>query len=137
MATTMNALHAPRDLQPYVRVAATGRPDDVVAAHRRLAAAGVLATLVLAVLLLITIEVRPGGTPASAAGSGPASASQPAVLPAGVADRFYIVEQGDSLWSIARALAPFRDVRTYVDELEALNGGTSIQPGQRLVLPGG
>ena len=137
MATTMNALHAPRDLQPYVRAATSSRPHDVVAARRRLAVAGVLATVVLAVLLLIAIEVRPGGTPASAAGSGPASASQPAVLPAGVADRFYIVEEGDSLWSIARALAPFRDVHAYVDELEALNGGTSIQPGQRLVLPGG
>ena len=135
MAATMNALHARRDLQPYVTV--TARPSDSVVARRRLVVVGVLVALALAVVLLLAIEVRPGGIPASAAGSGPASASQPAVLPAGVADRFYIVEAGDSLWSIARALAPFRDVRAYVDELEALNGGTSLQPGQRLVLPGG
>ena len=135
MAATMNALHAPRDLQPYVTV--TARPSDAVVARRRLVAISMLVALAFAVVLLLAIEVRPSGIPASAAGSGPSSASQPAVLPAGVADRFYIVEQGDSLWSIARALAPFRDVRTYVDELEALNGGTSIQPGQRLVLPGG
>ena len=137
MAATMNALHAPRDLQPYVTVAVAARPSDEVLARRRLVAVGVLVALALAVVLLLAIEVRPSGIPASAAGSGPSSASQPAVLAAGVADRFYIVEAGDSLWSIARALAPFRDVRAYVDELDALNGGTSLQPGQRLVLPSG
>ncbi|MGD9705623.1 MAG: LysM peptidoglycan-binding domain-containing protein [Acidimicrobiia bacterium] len=127
MATTMNLL------QPYVGT----RDVDRRFVRRRTAAAGILLALCVALgIALFQLEVRPGGIPASAAGSGPASASQPAVLPAGVADRFYIVEAGDSLWSIARAHAPHRDVRVYADELEELNGGTRIQPGQRLLLPG-
>ena len=128
MATTMNLL------QPYVGT----RHVDPRIARRRVTTVVVLLALCVALgVAVFQFAVRPGGIPASAAGSGPASASQSVVLPAGVADRFYIVEAGDSLWSIARALAPFRDVRAYVDELEALNGGTSLQPGQRLVLPGG
>ncbi len=128
MATTMNLL------QPYV----VTRHFDPRLARRRITALGLLIALCVALSVAVfQFAVRPGGIPASAAGSGPASASQSVVLPAGVADHFYIVEAGDSLWSIARAHAPHRDVRAYVDELEDLNGGTTIQPGQRLVLPGG
>lgn len=104
--------------------------------RRRLVAALVLVGVVVTLLVgVLELAVRPGGTPASAAGSNPASASQPAVLPAGVAG-YYVVEAGDSLWSIARSHAPHRDVREYVDQLEELNGGTHLQAGQRLLLPG-
>jgi hypothetical protein len=128
VATTMNLL------QPYV----VTRHADPRLARRRITALGLLLALcVVLSVAVVQLAVRPGGIPASAAGSGPASASQSVVLPAGVADHFYIVEAGDSLWSIARAHAPHRDVRAYVDELEDLNGGITIQPGQRLVLPGG
>ena len=127
MATTMNLL------QPYV----VTRHVDPRIARRRIATVVVLLALCVALgVAVFQFAVRPGGIPASAAGSGRASASQSVVLPAGVADRFYIVEQGDSLWSIARARAPYRDVRAYAEELEDLNGGTTIQPGQRLILPG-
>ncbi len=127
MATTMNLL------QPYV----VTRHTDPRLVRRRITALAVLLVLCVALsVAVLQFAVRPGGIPASAAGSGPASASQSVVLPAGVADHFYIVEAGDSLWSIARAHAPHRDVRAYVDELDDLNGGTTIQPGQRLVLPG-
>jgi hypothetical protein len=125
-------------LQPYV----VTRPADPRLVRRRITALGLLLALCVALsIAVLQFAVRPGGIPASAAGSGPASASQSVVLPAGVADRFYadrfyIVEAGDSLWSIARAHAPHRDVRAYVEELDDLNGGTTIQPGQRLVLPG-
>ncbi len=47
---------------------------------------------------------------------------------------FYIVQQGDTLWSIASSLTD-GNLRNYVDELVNLNGGASVDIGQRLVLP--
>jgi LysM domain len=127
VATTMNLL------QPYV----AERDIERLHVRRRLTAVAMLLAIIVALAVaVLQLEVRPDGTPASVAGSNLASASQPAVLPAGVADRFYIVEEGDSLWSIARANAPFRDVHAYVDELEDLNGTVALLPGQRIVLPG-
>jgi len=47
-----------------------------------------------------------------------------------------VVESGDSLWSLAAALAPEGDLRALVAELETIAGGSTLQPGQRLVVPG-
>jgi len=44
------------------------------------------------------------------------------------------VQQGDTLWSIASSLTD-GNLRNYVDELVDLNGGASVDIGQRLVLP--
>jgi len=48
-----------------------------------------------------------------------------------------VVEQGDTLWSIAERHAPRRDRFTTVDEIRRLNRLDSyeIRAGQRLVLP--
>ena len=48
-----------------------------------------------------------------------------------------VVEQGDTLWSIAERHAPRRDRFTTVDEIRRLNhlNGYQISAGQRLVLP--
>lgn len=55
---------------------------------------------------------------------------------AGGAERAYRVRPGDTLWSIAAASTP-GDPRRGVWELQWRNGlaGTTIQPGQLLVLP--
>ena len=48
----------------------------------------------------------------------------------------YVVEQGDTLWSIARRVAPGRDPRPVVDGLIEVNdvrGG--LQAGQELSIP--
>jgi Tfp pilus assembly protein FimV len=48
----------------------------------------------------------------------------------------YVVEQGDTLWSIARRVAPGRDPRPVVDgliEANDLRGG--LQAGQELSIP--
>ena len=47
------------------------------------------------------------------------------------------VRSGDSLWSIATAVAGTDDVRTVVDEIQQLNHlrDTQLQPGQVLRLP--
>ncbi|MCW2678112.1 MAG: hypothetical protein JWR70_3152 [Modestobacter sp.] len=48
-----------------------------------------------------------------------------------------VVESGDTLWSIARELAPQEDVRAVVDALAEVNGldDTLLVPGQVLRLP--
>lgn len=47
------------------------------------------------------------------------------------------VDQGDSLWSIARRIAPDEDPRGVVMRIRDLNGlsATGLMPGQRLVVP--
>ena len=47
----------------------------------------------------------------------------------------YVVQKGDTLWSIARQLRLHDDPRPVVDELAAQVRGGSLQAGQRLVLP--
>ena len=48
-----------------------------------------------------------------------------------------VVQPGETLWSIARRVAPGTDPRVTVDRLTRLNdlGARPIVPGQRLVLP--
>ncbi|MCO7221981.1 LysM peptidoglycan-binding domain-containing protein, partial [Klenkia sp. PcliD-1-E] len=47
------------------------------------------------------------------------------------------VHSGDTLWSIARDVAPASDPREVVDALQAANGlsGADLVPGQVLLLP--
>ena len=47
-----------------------------------------------------------------------------------------IVQPGDTLWGIAATLAPEADPRGLVDQLTELAGGSQLQPGQQLVVPG-
>ncbi|MGB8022060.1 MAG: LysM peptidoglycan-binding domain-containing protein [Candidatus Nanopelagicales bacterium] len=53
------------------------------------------------------------------------------------ASRHVVVEQGDSLWEIARQLSPEADPRETVVKLRLLNGLESnlIHPGQVLLVP--
>ncbi len=48
----------------------------------------------------------------------------------------YVVREGDTLWTIARRLAPGSDPRPVVDLLSAMNGVDSgrLVPGQTLVV---
>ena len=43
-----------------------------------------------------------------------------------------VVQAGDTLWGIARRLAPGGDVRPVVDRLAAAHGTGPLQPGERL-----
>ena len=49
-------------------------------------------------------------------------------------EQLYIVQPGDTLWSIASSLTD-GDIGSFVDELIALNGAVSVDVGQSLVLP--
>jgi Tfp pilus assembly protein FimV len=46
----------------------------------------------------------------------------------------YVVQPGDTLWSIAARLAPDDDPRAVVDALRAANGGADLLVGDRLDL---
>ena len=50
----------------------------------------------------------------------------------------YVVQPGDTLWSIAeRVNPPGRDLRYTVDRLSKVTGGSLLHPGQRIVIPSG
>lgn len=116
-------------LRPALRVVEGGRAPGAVARRaryrrRRLAAATLLVAVVTTALFLANAVLAGsagGGTPTSAAGTAPGAV--------------HVVQPGDTLWSIARALDPGGDVRLTVDRLVALNGGAPLDVGQRLVLP--
>jgi hypothetical protein len=47
----------------------------------------------------------------------------------------YVVQPGDSLWSIAARLEPGGDLRPLVARLATEAGGDTVVPGQHLALP--
>ncbi|MEX0651593.1 MAG: LysM domain-containing protein [Actinomycetota bacterium] len=54
-----------------------------------------------------------------------------------VSSRTHVVREGDTLWSIASALAPENDPREVIDEIERFNPRASsfLVPGQILIVP--
>lgn len=114
--------------RPTLRVLEGGRAPHRLARQavyrRRRLAAVVLLVLTTAVVVLLASAVLArsagGGTPVPAAGTP---------------SEVHVVQPGDTLWSIARDLAPNADVRLTVDRLVDLNGGAPLTVGQRLVLP--
>lgn len=115
---------------PSLAVVGSSRsPAPEVYRRRRLV---VLAAVVASLVALVSLA-----QPALAAFvGGEAEALGPSVerLEPGAV---YVVEPGDTLWSIARALEPEGDPRPVVDRLEELTGGPVLQVGQEVPLPGG
>jgi Tfp pilus assembly protein FimV len=113
----------------YVRIAPS-RPSAAVYARRRLVA-GLLLVLVLAAACLAAGRATAalGDEPASVPGRRPVPAASSATVGT------YVVEQGDTLWSIARSLQPEGDVRPLVQALRRANGGTRLIVGTRLTVP--
>ena len=88
---------------------------------RRLAVAAVA---VVVVVLLAQVLGAVGGSVAGAFDPAPAASGE-----------VHVVEAGDTLWSIARQVAPGVDRRVAVDDLLALNGEGPLRIGQHLQLP--
>jgi len=80
--------------------------------------------LVLAVLVLVAFSL---GRESASAGSGSARVTRPTT----------VVQPGETLWAIARRVAPSADPRATVARLAELNdlGSAPIVAGQRLTLP--
>ncbi len=66
-----------------------------------------------------------------------ATAAQASDQPVLVTSRSYVIRPGDTLWSIAISIAPERDPREVVAELQRSNGGdsTRLSPGETLSIP--
>ena len=103
------------------------RLPESVYRRRRAAAAAIAA----AALTLAVVAARPDRVPPGEADPWPSTGdvSIPAELP-GV----YIVQPGDTLWEIAVAIAPGEDPRGLVHELADAAGGSTLEPGQQIVI---
>jgi hypothetical protein len=89
---------------------------------------GRLLVVVAAVALVLAARAALG-----ALGGGPLAAPE-APAGRGGAAAVYVVQPGDTYWSIARHLQASGDVRVLVDRLSAGHAGAPLQPGERLVL---
>ncbi len=99
------------------------RPGRAVYWRRRVLA------LVVAVVVLIAARAALG-----ALGGGPLAVPGTPAARGGSAAAVYVVQPGDTYWSIARRLQPAGDVRALVDHLSSEHGGAPLQPGEQLAL---
>jgi hypothetical protein len=101
-------------------------PESVY--RRRRAAAAMIAAAALA---LAVVAARPDRVPPGEANPWPSipKVSIPAERP-GV----YVVQPGDTLWDVAVAVAPGEDPRGLVRRLADAAGGSTLEPGQQIVI---
>jgi hypothetical protein len=102
-----------------IRPDATAPVSAATYRRRRLVAVAVL-TLTLAVVVLLAARVGQAGADLD----GPPPAAP-----------VYVVQDGDTLWTIAEKVAPGVDRREVVGQLTEAAGGDALVPGQRIVLP--
>jgi len=98
--------------------------------YRRRRAVTLLIGTTVAVMLAVTLRLAlagPGGGALTTTGSSGA-------WPQPISARTYIVQPGDTLWSIVMSSGTVGDPRPAVDRLMAQLGGQPLQIGQRLVL---
>jgi Tfp pilus assembly protein FimV len=130
----------PSPSRPDLRLLPPLGPTRADYARRRLAV--LLVALLLAVLAVrlvagltsgpeTTVSTGSTGAPAVTVHSPLAYGASGTPVPDGAT---YVVQPGDTVWSIAAQLAPGADVRGMVDRLVGLNGGAALEVGQRLRL---
>ncbi len=122
------------------------RPGAVSSYSTALVAAGIIGVL----LVVVALRVLQGGPPASTwAEIGAASeAGRGSVVLAGnagpladvsdglaLADVVMVAEPGDTWWAIAEEFAPGIDTVEVVRVLTSVNGGSSLDAGQQIVIP--
>jgi Tfp pilus assembly protein FimV len=108
-------------------------PDRATRIRRRRLAVLMMA-IVLAGVTLVAAQTLVSLTRAGPT-SGPEPlgvGSEPGDEP--VAGRQYVVQPGDTLWSIAAEIAPGSDPRPVVDALRGANGDASLDVGEVLTL---
>ncbi len=119
----------PRSVPPAVDGRVSHLPDRATRVRRRRLAVLVVAVALVAVTALgvqaLSGLTEVGGT------SGPEPVE---VRQAPVAGQQYVVQPGDTLWSIAEQVAPDADPRAVVDALREANGGPMLDVGTRLTL---
>ena len=115
------------------RLALVGEPRAAVRCSPRTARATYLRRRLVAVVVVLGILVGVGKVGATLGGSPLVTSERP---PASQSVDPYVVQPGDSLWSIAEALAPGADPRPIVDELARERGDAPLRPGEVVELRG-
>jgi hypothetical protein len=108
---------------------AARRRRQPLAVYRRRRVGAALVAFTVAILVLSgasSLERRLTEEP-------PESTSATAEVPA-IDGPTYVVQPGDTVWSIAGRIDPGGDVRPTVDRLVEAAGGATLQPGQRIRL---
>lgn len=112
---------------PHLRLIQGGRSE--AALHRRRVyrrrRIAVAVTLFVVAALVALGAAWAGSAPAANGGAGPAATT------------VHRVRSGETMWDIAREVAPGADVRAAVAELAAINGRTDVRAGDDLVIPSG
>jgi hypothetical protein len=132
MAAVMTTPRAPfGPAVPTIRQVRS-RPDDRLPGHvvrrgRRPSGANYRRRRVAAAVLVLA-SLGMAGKAGAALGGLPLAA--PERHPA---ESRYVVQPGDSLWSIAGRIQPDGDVRPVVDELSTARGGAPLVPGEVIV----
>jgi hypothetical protein len=116
-------IDSPRPTLRLVVAPRATRPVPAVVYRRRRLIAVLIIALVLAAATVVAARIGASGAPQTSPPPAP-----------GVV---YVVQPGDTLWSIAAKLAPGADPRDEVDRLAAINGGAALRVGQRLQLTQG
>lgn len=111
--------HAPRSPRPApARLHVAPRPRPAGIGVGRMLGIGILVLVVVAAVgYLLT---------------APALDSSGAIP---VQDTVHVVAPGETMWSIANAVAPAGEAATYVERLVEVNGTAAPAPGQVLELP--
>jgi len=123
---------------PHLRITRRGRAVLTLLAAVPLSAGAVMlvsATGASASLASVSDSSFSDAATAGSSLSGPSATTGTRSI-AGVAD-YVQVAAGDSLWSVAEAIAPEADPREVIDDLVQTNGLTSLDvyPGQQLEVP--
>jgi len=100
--------------------------DAHVYARRRLVAVA-LAILAIVAVLIAAQRLSTAGVPDTTDGG--------VVSTEAIGSAVHVVQPGETLWDIARAIAPEADPRVVVAMLIERNGDAPLQAGQRLELP--
>lgn len=103
------------------------RSRAVVYRRRRVA-------VVVALFLSVFFLVLAARAALGALGGGPLAAPEAPTGRGGVPAAVYVVQPGDTYWTIARRLQPSGDVRGLVDRLSADHAGAPLQPGEQLAV---
>lgn len=114
---------------PVLRLVPPSLPDRATRIRRRR-----LAVLVAAVVLAASTVVAAQAIAGLARVDGTARPEVVELHPVPVADQRYVVQPGDTLWSIATEIAPDDDPRAVVDALREANGSPNLQVGDELIL---
>ncbi|MEM7338908.1 MAG: hypothetical protein AAF467_09690 [Actinomycetota bacterium] len=101
----------------------------------RVPVAGIAVAVAVVLGLVVGARFAQGEPPASDWSELVSDPRAPAPALAGPGDLVVVATAGDSLWSLAGEHAPAVERRAAVDEMVAVNGGSSLAVGQEVVIP--